>query len=506
MQSSTEDISSINSNVDSISSSNSIIEEYKREKPIMVYDIDRDFDSIPDGTKEIFLPEFGDKAITVDSSLKVSFNGETIAHGRSLYLYDVDGDGKRDVCTTYTSGSGYWSWYVRVVDVETKRELFYIHDRMLFDYYLDIKDDELLVLRCRAGKTTPIFDGRFKYENDTISVDWFDPYKIEGMKLNVYLANSELTPIDVSSSENINIEINDVDFYYFDFEMTCPTTTELPDDNCFSFVNEDGTQAKLTINYVGITNNTYRYCIKSRISDEANLHKITASFGSNEIKMTITEVEAISKNKLSDYLLYGKEIKEEEISKIRYSTTYHSLVDQQNFRSSYVQDRLVNDDFEKALKFFEQPVFEIGKEYTHSNLLYEYKYKIEFAERDCLRFSIYCDNTGDLINIDGTWYGIKNSTVAGKTSMMFVFVEAPETLSVKTIADDTVVGYISNLFDYDFKRGNSINSSFDKAKNSVYYVDSNPKMYISEDKKIYVDGQPFSYSVEDQSFFSWMTL
>ena len=24
----------------------------------MVYDIDKDFDSIPDGTKEIFLPEF----------------------------------------------------------------------------------------------------------------------------------------------------------------------------------------------------------------------------------------------------------------------------------------------------------------------------------------------------------------------------------------------------------------------------------------------------------------
>lgn len=494
---------SASSSVEVVSSLSSSTEGHKKEKPIMVFDIDKDSNTIPEETIDIFLPEFGDKAITINSTLNIYFNGESITRARSLYLYDVNGDGKRDLCTTNVSGSGYWSWYIKVIELETKKELFYIHDRTAFDYYLDIKYDDLIVARCKPGKHTALFEGKFECENDTVFVNWFDPYDIEEIKLGVYLANNELTPLATPNAGNIELEINDADFYYFDFEMICPPKTELPDDDCFLFVDEDGNRAKLTISYVGKTGNTYRYCVKSMVSDEIVVHKISAIFGPNEKKMTIKEVAAVSRKTVSDILLQGKELNSEEIAKVKYSAT-RSSNDSKNFRNSYVQNRLVNDDFGNTLKFFNQPVFEIGKEFTPSNLYYTYKYSVEFVGRNFIRFDVCLDGIGYLIHIDGTWYGIKNGTVVSNGEILDSFVETPETLSIKTISGDNVVGNVSNLFIYDFIRGNRIDSDFDIVSNSAYYIDSNPKMYISSNKDIYVEGQSYSYKVEDESFFSWI--
>ena len=77
---------------------------------------------------------------------------------KGLYLADLNGDGKRELCGVDSMGSGYCSQYIAVVDYAAGKG-YQLHDRMQWDYDLRIENRRLVLDRYKAGGAPPHVTG-----------------------------------------------------------------------------------------------------------------------------------------------------------------------------------------------------------------------------------------------------------------------------------------------------------------------------------------------------------
>ena len=98
-----------------------------------------------DETREFTLPEFPDVKFTWDTLNVISEkDGEEtgLFWGMpvwSVYLADLNGDGKREICSTVSIGSGIVDERIIVYDY-ANGELYELQDRFYHNYGLELKD------------------------------------------------------------------------------------------------------------------------------------------------------------------------------------------------------------------------------------------------------------------------------------------------------------------------------------------------------------------------------
>lgn len=107
------------------------------------------FEDMPsDETKEFELPEFPDVKFIWDRFNVVSEkNGEEteLFSGMpiwSVYLSDLNGDGKREICSEVSIGSGIKDDRIIVCDY-ANNELYELQDRLNYDFRLELKNGVL---------------------------------------------------------------------------------------------------------------------------------------------------------------------------------------------------------------------------------------------------------------------------------------------------------------------------------------------------------------------------
>lgn len=107
------------------------------------------FDDMPsDETKEFELPEFPDvKFIWAHFNMVSEKNGEKteLFSGMpiwSVYLFDLNGDGKREICSEVSMGSGITDDRIIVCDYANSA-LYELQDRLNYDFRLELKNGVL---------------------------------------------------------------------------------------------------------------------------------------------------------------------------------------------------------------------------------------------------------------------------------------------------------------------------------------------------------------------------
>ena len=103
---------------------------------------------IPANEIEFTLPEFPDVKFTWDTmNVIAEKDGEEagLFWGMpvwSVYLADLNGDGKREICSVVSVGSGIVDERIRVYDYANGKR-YELSDRLAYSYYLEIKDGVL---------------------------------------------------------------------------------------------------------------------------------------------------------------------------------------------------------------------------------------------------------------------------------------------------------------------------------------------------------------------------
>lgn len=124
-------------------------EDYKTEK-CLDYFLEGD---LPwDETVEITLPEYPDMSFnwTSENVTANDGSGETPLYWGmpvySVYLCDLTGDGKRELCFTVAYGSGIVDYHIIVYDIAENRE-YTLWDRGEYDYSLTMEGDKLTAVK-----------------------------------------------------------------------------------------------------------------------------------------------------------------------------------------------------------------------------------------------------------------------------------------------------------------------------------------------------------------------
>lgn len=78
----------------------------------------------------------------VDGKLLCGGFAEGVA---SFCLYDLTGDGRPEICTVISVGSGIVSDMIAIFDYDTRECIFSLHDRVMHDYSLFVRDGKLCV-------------------------------------------------------------------------------------------------------------------------------------------------------------------------------------------------------------------------------------------------------------------------------------------------------------------------------------------------------------------------
>ncbi len=107
-------------------------------------------------SKELSLPEFPDVTFTWTSE-KVTAGDRDLIFGMpvwNVYFADLTNDGKPEICTTVSFGSGIVDTRVVVYDYVKDKE-YSLADRMYYDYHLSMQDGKLMVTQTdyNGGKT-----------------------------------------------------------------------------------------------------------------------------------------------------------------------------------------------------------------------------------------------------------------------------------------------------------------------------------------------------------------
>jgi hypothetical protein len=107
-------------------------------------------------SRELSLPEFPDVKFTWTPD-KITAGDRDLIFGMpvwNVYLADLTNDGKPEICTTVSFGSGIVDTRVVVCDYVNDKE-YALVDRMYYDYYLSMQDGKLMVTQTdyNRGKT-----------------------------------------------------------------------------------------------------------------------------------------------------------------------------------------------------------------------------------------------------------------------------------------------------------------------------------------------------------------
>ena len=107
----------------------------------------------------------------------VYINGEQLIGGKGLgcnglYLEDLTGDGRPEICLVKAWGSGIVDNSVIILEYPTKKCLFSLSDRGDHDYHLFWLDGKLHVMETEYTKTQMLRHGSFTYDGEKLSVVW----------------------------------------------------------------------------------------------------------------------------------------------------------------------------------------------------------------------------------------------------------------------------------------------------------------------------------------------
>jgi len=108
---------------------------------------------------------------------KIFVDGEYLLGGpgvycTSIYLADITGDGKYELCFGMDTGSGIVDCNIVVFDYETKECIFSLSDRMYHDYFLFVRNGVLCVMETEYMQREPVRTGVLINDGTEISVAW----------------------------------------------------------------------------------------------------------------------------------------------------------------------------------------------------------------------------------------------------------------------------------------------------------------------------------------------
>ena len=123
--------------------------------------------------------EFKDKSLLSTALTHSSYANEKKIIGgagygcSALYLTDMTGDSKPELCFVMSCGSGIVDERVVIIDLTTGKEIFHLSDRMRYDYLLFVKDNKLCVRETKYRSKKDICrTGTIVSDNGRITVLW----------------------------------------------------------------------------------------------------------------------------------------------------------------------------------------------------------------------------------------------------------------------------------------------------------------------------------------------
>lgn len=199
--------------------------EEKDTPPVEVWvDYFSDPGDLPwDEYRDLQLPEFPEKTFRWNPGLVevVETNYDLVAHGTlysgmpvwNVFLCDLNGDGKREFCSTVSFGSGLVDSHVEVYDYANQHR-YSLWDRGIYDYTLSLEDGQLMVTKSEylggpPSSEAPIASGRLILTED-------GRLAIEGQEVN----STPAPEIDLSPAayalNNLwtKVEVTGLDCYY----------------------------------------------------------------------------------------------------------------------------------------------------------------------------------------------------------------------------------------------------------------------------------------------------
>jgi hypothetical protein len=125
----------------------------------------------------VTVPELGNAVIEQKEDGKVYINNEKFLGGlgygcESFYLADVNGDSKPELCFGTMFGSGIINSSIEIFDFETKKCIFYLSDRMNYDYHLFVRNGVLCVKEIEYMKAEVNRTGMLIHDGTQVSVLW----------------------------------------------------------------------------------------------------------------------------------------------------------------------------------------------------------------------------------------------------------------------------------------------------------------------------------------------
>jgi beta-lactamase regulating signal transducer with metallopeptidase domain len=138
-----------------------------------------------DEYRDLQLPEFPEKTFRWNPGLVevVETNYDLVTHGTlysgmpvwNVFLCDLNGDGKREFCSTVSFGSGLVDNHVEVYDYANQHR-YLLWDRGIYDYTLSLEDGQLMVTKSEyigediaSGRLILTEDGRLAIEGQEVN-------------------------------------------------------------------------------------------------------------------------------------------------------------------------------------------------------------------------------------------------------------------------------------------------------------------------------------------------
>ncbi|MBQ8791261.1 MAG: hypothetical protein IJZ51_08120 [Ruminiclostridium sp.] len=108
--------------------------------------------------------------------------GEYGYYCESIYLSDLTGDGKPELCIVMPLGSGIVDWRILIIDCTTRKLIYEISDRSHHDYYLFIRNGKLCVKETEWCKHEALSTGMLSWDGTQIVIDWDSEVNTEADK------------------------------------------------------------------------------------------------------------------------------------------------------------------------------------------------------------------------------------------------------------------------------------------------------------------------------------
>lgn len=496
-----------------VSNSTSSKPDIKKLPAVKLFDIDKDLDNLllPQDGLSFKLEEYENKTLTVTHDYVVYFDGKAFAGVRSAYLYDVDNDGYRDLCSTHVNGSGYWSWSAHVYKLTTGVQIFYMHERMNFDYFFEIRDDVLILQKCEPYTSVSNFnvvsEGTFKYnfETKTVEITWINPCEIEAIDITISLASYNMPRVTTKiKDDKISFSMQLYNFYYFDFGIITNDFNALPDFDCISFPYIVEEKSPLNIAFVGKIANVYRYYVYALTCTDSNPINLRASLYNFSIDFSIQVASNSNPLRMKNVFDWAKNLEANDISKIKWirgngddTGTYLK-----KFILGYCTGGII-DNFNLFIDYLNTPIFEIGCNLPFEGICSLSKYTITLNNGETYRISMFHD-FALVFECNGTYYAINSLFIGENLYPIYCYTNPPKKADIRRVEDNTKVCEIDNLEDYEFFATYEAATGIDFETSSEYYIDVEPRMYICENGNLFVKEQRNIFNTGTSFLFDFL--